>query len=230
MTTLRADHVALVTSRTLFPASVRPVGSGRLLKPVAANKKLGNGKGRIAKGAWKGFPLFALTLEERATCPSTCAQWANCFGNNMPFAHRFEHGAPLERALKAELDELAAAHPAGFAVRLHVLGDFYSVRYARFWFAQLVRLPMLHIYGYTHRKPDSPIGQVLRSMNSARCWVRFSDWGRASDVSGLTANVVQQWPTKGRGIACPEQRGKTESCLTCGLCWAVRKPILFLAH
>lgn len=229
---LKPTTAAAIEGRTIHPKRRRaPDSIARILQPVSSNAKLGKGRATITRGAWRGFPLFSLTLEERATCPRSCPQWLSCYGNNMRFATRVQHGAALQRALRWELRDLAYRYPNGFAVRLHILGDFYSVAYARFWRAQLHEIPQLHLYGYTHRDPRSTIGGILHEMNiSPRCWIRFSDYFDSGAVYGLTASVVQQWPTKPDGIPCPEQTGKTESCLTCGLCWAARKRILFLAH
>lgn len=177
---------------------------------------------KIAKGKWKGMPLYQLTLEERKTCPASCAQWANCYGNNMYLAHRADVTHPdFYDCLTGELAELHAKHIDGFVVRLHVLGDFLDKKYTAFWKHALVKYPRLRIFGYTHRWPEHSdgIGKVIQEMNSDRCWIRFSDRG-----GKMSANV------SGEGIPCPEQTGKTQSCLTCGLCWSTDRPIHFAPH
>ena len=66
---LRENHQALVHGITIHPKMIRPVTdyASRLLKPASANDKLGNGSNIIAKGHWRGFAMYSLTLEERAT-------------------------------------------------------------------------------------------------------------------------------------------------------------------
>jgi hypothetical protein len=113
-----------------------------VLKPGSNQWKLG---GEILKGDWRGFPVYALTLEERATCPKTCQHWRSCYGNRMHRAHRMPHGTELERRLEIEIAQHAEEHPNGFAVRLHVLGDFYSVEYVELWRKLLERHPVLEI-------------------------------------------------------------------------------------
>jgi hypothetical protein len=171
--------------------------------------------------------LYQLNLEERSTCPRSCQQWKNCYGNNMPFAKRIDARSPdFGRLLQGELRSLAERHPDGFVVRLHVLGDFFSKGYVALWKAALVRFPGLHIFGYTHRRPEDKdgIGQALAALNDPeRCWIRFSD--RGGDMS---ANLGAS-----RGaddIQCPQEIGKTKSCLTCGLCWQTTRAIGFLEH
>lgn len=44
----------------------------------ANNPKTGK---RITKGLWAGMPIYTLTLEERASCPSYCHMWRDCYGN-----------------------------------------------------------------------------------------------------------------------------------------------------
>ena len=85
---------AVQEKRTLFSKNVfNPLSNKtNILKSGAQNKKLG---GLITKGIWRGLPLYSLTLEERATCPTTCAHFSDCYGNNMRYAHRFQSGGNL---------------------------------------------------------------------------------------------------------------------------------------
>ena len=219
---LRENHQALRQAITIHPKMVQPVTRypSRLLKPASSNDKLGKGSNVISKGHWRGFSMYSLTLEERATCDRSCAQWSNCFGNNMRFAHRVGADDPdlLMLRLNDELEYLSKVHPSGFVVRLHVLGDFFSLDYVDFWADALRAYPALHLFGYTHR--TGSIGEAIaKHLQNDRAWIRFSD--RGGDMS---ANVG------GEGIVCPEQSGKTASCLTCGLCWTTTKAIAFIEH
>lgn len=227
MKELQPTHKAVLKGRTIFLSTVKaPTKVSRLLQPASMNKKLGNGKDIITKGKWKGMPLYQLTLEERKTCPKSCEQWKVCYGNNMPFANRINHESPaFIGELEQEVKALASKHSSGFVVRLHVLGDFYSVGYVRFWEKMLEEHPELRLFGYTHRDPSSTIGRAIRTMNRARCWIRWSDYG-----GPMSANTDKTDGTPAEGIPCPEQTGKTESCLTCGLCWSVKLPIRFMVH
>ena len=224
MKTLRSDHPAL-KGTTIFLKSVKnPTKVGRVLQPASTNTKMGKGKNVITRGRWLGMPLYLLTLQERKTCPKTCQQWTNCYGNNMPFANRINHqDASFTATLRSELDTLAAKHSSGFVVRLHVLGDFFSLTYVKFWQKMQERHPHLMIYGYTHRVPGTPIGDAIKAWNDDRTWIRFSDLG-----GPMSANVGAS--KLGDEIQCPEEVGKTDSCLTCGLCWQTTKPIGFLEH
>jgi len=126
---LKPGHPALTEARTIHPRTRKLPFEGQVIKAVANNGKLGKGSSVITKGKWRGMPMFSITLEERATCPSTCMRWAECFGNGMAFAHRFQHGPDLEAKIKAEVEYLAKIYPHGFVIRLHILGDFYSQAY-----------------------------------------------------------------------------------------------------
>jgi hypothetical protein len=217
-------------SRALFPKAVRDPGQGeRLLKSAKGSAKIG---GLILKGWWAGFPAYTLTLEERATCPSTCFHWSSCFGNNSPFARRFRHGPALEAQLEREVADLARQHPRGFAVRLHNLGDFYSVGYVDLWHRLLARHRALHVWGYTarHDVANDPIAARLAPL-SAQAWprfaVRFSD-GPMTERSTISISNPSECPPD--AIICPEQTGKTDSCSECGLCWTSVRRIAFLAH
>lgn len=216
--TLKGNHAAIVEERTLFPTRVMDVDH-RVLKSGINQRKLG---GRVVKGKWTGMPIYSLTLEERATCPKSCEHWFNCYGNHMYAAKRYRHGEELERELEIELAALAADHPQGFVVRLHILGDFYSVHYVCCWGRWLDRFPNLRVFGYTARDPNEPIGLALQNVRDVypdRWWVRWS--GRDNDT----------WLSTGEtGITCPVQTGKTDCCGTCALCWTAEMPIRFLVH
>ena len=221
---LRPDNPALAEARTAFPFRVIPIGEvKKVLYPASGNSKIGKGFTHIAKGRWRGVPIYTLTLEERATCPTDCDRWANCYGNNMRFARRISHteSDALCHTIDCELSELLRMY-AGVCVRLHVLGDFFSPEYVGFWRSMMIKHNGLRIFGFTHWKRESEIGMQLLAVNVAfpeRSWIRFSDQGGL-----MSANV------EGEGIPCPEQTGKTTSCLTCGLCWSTPLPISFKEH
>lgn len=225
---LAHNHPAVLEGRTLFPSRVfDPIE--RVLKSGEHSAKIG---ARVVKGPWKGYPIFTLTLEERASCPPTCSLWAGCYGNNTPFARRFRHGADLEWRLEREVAALELEHQAGFVVRLHSLGDFYSREYVALWRRLIERHPALHIFGYTaHVDVDNDdvafdLGMLVREL-WPRFAVRFSGgWAK----SCTTVVVEHERGAPADAIVCPAQTGKTQSCATCALCWGTRRRIAFLRH
>jgi hypothetical protein len=225
MKPLLQTQIATPLSRTRFRKSVKEP-TLTMLKSGKANKKLG---GSVRKGMWKGLPIFSLTLEERASCPPTCEQWTNCYGNNMPFAHRYAHTNPeFEGALRTNLEQLATVHKQGFVVRLHVLGDFYSSEYVRFWMAMMLAIPGLRVFGYTHHRHNTDIGKLISNLNVTfpdRWRVRFSD-----DLNVEFRSQVVASPQQATGVVCPEQLGKAASCGNCAYCWHSEKPVFFVEH
>jgi len=215
--------------QTRYRKGVKPA-SPSMLKRGKQNKKLGD---KVSVKMWKGMTMYSLTLEERATCQSDCEQWDNCYGDNMPFAHRFDHTDPnFIRLLGEQLQELSSKHSEGFVVRLHVLGDFYNEAYLVRWQFWLHQFKNLHLFGYTHHAYTSQLGTMISNINNIypdRFRIRFSD---DEDVS-FNATVIQakdknNWT--GQGVLCPEQAGKTASCTTCGYCWASNDPVIFIEH
>jgi hypothetical protein len=229
------DHPAVLEGRTIFPTTVcsprRDVGGPWALKSAANNGKIG---GEIRKSKWRGLPAYTLTLEERATCPTTCRHWRSCYGNKMHRTERMQAGPDLEWRLVREVALLDIEHPDGFAVRLHTLGDFYSVEYVELWGRLLERHPGLHIWGYTAHcdiKGD-PIAAALASLierHGDRFAIRFSNAPLPFPYpTTITIETERQKPAD--AILCPEQVGKTESCSTCALCWQTKRRIAFLQH
>ena len=81
---------AVNESRTIYTKSVK--FPDKLLKQGKNNGKLGD---KVTKGIFPhGLKMLSLTLEERKTCVRSCEHWGDCYGNNMPFAHRIDHRNP----------------------------------------------------------------------------------------------------------------------------------------
>ena len=210
---------------SIYQKSLRVPGSARTLKPGSNNAKLGF---KITSPKWKGKRLYSLTLEERTTCPVSCHHWDDCYGNNMPFAHRFTT-ENIDLILEREIEELMEKHKEGIVIRLHVLGDFYSVDYVRFWEEMLFKHSNLCLFGYTARMPGTYIGRAIQSLNrhfSERCVIRSS---RNIEYDSAWSYAAEE-SFEGPSFVCPEQTGKLPSCAACGLCWSVPKTVKFLSH
>lgn len=220
---------AIVAGRSIFHAKgVRPA-VGPVLVSGHSNVKIGRD---VRKGPLRGYWIYTLTLEERATCPRTCHHWATCYGNNMPYARRVSHtdrGA-LEAAIRADVERLLQVRGRrGILVRLHALGDFYSAPYVRFWAGLLREFPALAVYGYTAWGPTTDIGRAVAAAkreHGLRFAVRWSNGGDALDCAVPVRHVDEAV----NATVCPEQTGATTACATCGLCWGTRRNIAFLEH
>lgn len=227
--TMAEDHAAVTGARTIFPSTVRAWDDEVVLKTGHNSPKIGR---MVVKGEWTGFPIFCLTLEERGTCPTSCREWRSCYGNRMPFAHRFQAGPVLEERIEAELVELQAKHPQGFVIRLHVLGDFYSAAYVDRWADWLEAFPALHIFGYTAWPETSPIGRKLNAMRRGAAWRRFALRFSNGDPTDGPASMNMTGPVApAHATRCPAQSGQSLCCGTCTLCWsAPGKVIAFSRH
>ncbi len=232
--TLAEAHPAVVGKHSLFPQKVTDPDRYGVLKRHS-NRKLG---GDIEKGRWKGMPIYALSLEERATCPRTCARFRDCYGNHMHNAKRYRHGPKLIAALRRELRQKAGLHPQGFVVRLHVLGDFWSKTYVKHWHTWLKEIPQLNVFGYTAWPKGTPVGDAIEDVRT-EMWDRFSVRTSGAEDGPRTITIPNQVREQGRlglkndgdVIICPVQTNQTQSCSTCGLCWAARdKTVAFLRH
>ena len=205
-----------------------------ILKKGSSNAKLGF---KVTAKKWTGKRLYSLTLVERETCPTSCHHWNDCYGNNMPFAHRFST-AGIESRLEQEIESLLQKHKEGIVVRLHVLGDFFSEDYVKFWEDMLLTHSKLCIFGYTARKGDN-IAHAIWLMNnrySDRCVIRHSGNYEAEDQIESQGPFKENWSYaaeesfEGKSFDCPEQTGTMKDCASCGLCWTTKKTVRFLSH
>ena len=217
-------EAAISEGRTLFPMKTKSAAvlgkTENVLKIPGKGNKLGR---KITKGKWKGFKIFILTLEERATCPPSCFHWGTCYGNNMPFATRYLVDVWLLHRIWSQLTTLQRKNPLGFAIRLHILGDFFSVEYVEFWRKALNAFPALRIWGYTGRiDKDDPVHVAISSLrrDESRFRIRWSG-DVSSPKSALSYDNVEvrRMVEEKNAFLCPEQQGKTESCATCCGCW-----------
>jgi hypothetical protein len=211
---------------TIYQKSIKLPHEFDTLKKGSSNKKLGF---KITAKKWKGKRLYSLTLVERETCPTSCHHWNDCYGNNMPFAHRFSTEG-LTDQLHFEIDYLMRKHKQGIVIRLHVLGDFYSLDYVNFWQKMMLEYPELCIFGYTGRELDSPIGGAIHLLN-----LRFSDrfvvrYSRNNDSQELGKWFAAEESFEGKSFDCPEQTKKVANCASCGLCWMAPKTVRFTTH
>ena len=225
------NRPAIAAGRSIFHAKgVKPVAAMRnVLVSGHSNVKIGRD---VRKGPLRGYWIYTLSLEERATCPRSCHHWATCYGNGMPYAKRVDHRdrKALEAAIEADIRRLLAVRGRrGILVRLHALGDFFDPAYVEFWQSMLALHDRMAVYGYTAWSPDSPIGAQIahaKSLYGDRFAIRWSNGGRDEDCTVPVRSVDEAV----NAIVCPEQTGATAACATCGLCWGTRRNIAFLEH
>lgn len=210
-----------------------PASSGLfVLKDGGTNAKLGS---LMTKSRWKGMRIYGLTLTERTTCWAGCQNLSRCYGDNMPFARRYQHGDELVAALLKDLSTLQSNKRTskGFIVRLHVLGDFYSEEYVRFWATALQTYPSLRIFGYTHHRHASPIGAEISRLvaeNKELVSILRSDADEVDDPLPKAMTILRDEPAVAGTVICPEQSGRSPSCAECGLCMGGRVSISFIDH
>ena len=229
---------------TIYPKTIYTINSwddyrtyGHNLLKQSNNSKLGK---VVSKGAFKGKPLYSLSLVERLMgCPKSCHHWESCYGNNMPFAHRFktDSGLVFTEILREELLKLSIKHKQGIHIRLHVLGDFFSKEYINFWKLILILYPKISIYGYTAHKPKSMLGKQINNVISKIGFDRFAVRFSNANVK-LSANSTKYKPrliasknVSLKSIPCLEQENKVLNCVSCALCWNKKvENILFYTH
>ena len=247
-------QIAINNNVSVYHNRVKSVsdGMGKTEKVIKKSTNIKLGK-KVTRGKLKGFPIYTVTLQERATCPVSCKHYSTCYGNNMMFAIRYNADDELIAMMESELHDLQAKYPNGFLVRLHVLGDFYSVSYVAQWAKWFGMFPALHVYGYTANQFDAVndtergIVQAVASLRNA-CGIRFavrSSGSYSDQFAALSADEKQarDMLVNRQAFQCPTQISKATGklakkdeetlvpdCGACGLCWQSQKPVVFLTH
>ena len=152
----------------------------------------------------------------------------------MPFAHRMS-AKDEELLMKRIYNDLLNNTNKLLLIRLHILGDFFSVKYVKFWRKMLNTFNNIALYGYTANniKSSIPLSQaiakeIIKLNNNQHCHIRFSNDLNVS-FSANSYDIVK--PVKGVSIVCPVQENKTANCGTCGLCWNQKEQqIIFKTH
>ena len=174
-------------------------------------------------------------------CNKDCFHWETCYGDNMPFAHRFKTNNTIifTNILTDEINFLRKKHKNGIVIRLHVLGDFIDKYYARYWAGVLACYENVSIYGYTAHNEKSDIGKILLEITKKFGFDRFAvRWSNNVNSKLNTANSTDFKPriigaknVKLNSITCLEQVNKVKNCASCGLCWNSKiKEINFITH
>ena len=202
-------------------------------KIIKDSKNIKLGK-KVIKGMYNSYKLKTVTLIERETCPPDCVHWNDCYGNNMPFAHRISH-KDQNLLQKRIYNELLNSTNQLLLIRLHVLGDFFNVKYVKFWSIMLNTFKNIALYGYTANNINSKIElsrdiakEIIKLNYSKHSHIRFSN-DLNNPFSANSYDIVK--PVKGESILCPVQENKTANCGTCGLCWNQKtQSIIFKTH
>ena len=202
-------------------------------KIIKDSKNIKLGK-KVIKGMYNNYKLKTVTLIERKTCPADCVHWDDCYGNNMPFAHRIDH-KDQNLLQKRIYNELLNSTNQLLLIRLHVLGDFFNVKYVKFWSIMLNTFKNIAIYGYTANNINSKIElsrdiakEIIKLNYSKHSHIRFSN-DLTNSFSANSYDIVK--PIKGESILCPVQENKPANCGTCGLCWNQKEQqIIFKTH
>ena len=152
----------------------------------------------------------------------------------MPFAHRIS-AKNIQLLEQRIYNDLLNSSNQLLLIRLHILGDFFSVKYVKFWRKMLNTFDNIALYGYTANNIKSIYSdsraiakEIIKLNKNDNCHIRFSNDLNAA-FSANSYDIVK--PVKGVSILCPVQENKTANCGTCGLCWNQKEQqIIFKTH
>lgn len=233
---IRTKPMSKNSKRTVYPSKVLWVELNQTRKILSDGKNHRKIGGAVLVGHLKGAKIMALSLEERATCPTTCGFWTTCYGNNMPHTNRWKVDKNFYHQLHSEIHDLCQKHEK-VLIRLHVLGDFPDIKYLDFWHEMIDQYENLHIFGFTAWEEGTEIGDEiigLRKMKPDRWAVRTS--GHVGEWGSFTIDFPTEKTMIGGGVVCPEQLdanndgSKEKHCGNCAVCWQTSHPIVFVEH
>lgn len=176
------------------------------------------------------------TWVTQGSCPSSCPFMGNgCYTETgkpnlvrrrLNHAHSIGKYSPekLARFEAYAIDKLTGKRP----LRLHILGDSRTRKSTRILATAAKKYKSKHnqpVWTFTHAhnvpRTDWGIVSVLRSCENLEQVIKAHADGFASAMVRNTPHESHKAYDLGngfKGVPCPQQTGKSESCVTCGLC------------
>lgn len=211
--------------------------------------------GRAALGSGYVDDFVANRDKMTGTCPGATPECLEICYAARPVA---ENGAVKEMwRINTMYDDVPEIPEDATTLRLHVSGDFDTIRYIEGWIARLSARPDVTCWVYTKswRVPELlPALEVLRalpnvqmfaSMDKSSPWTPPSSWRRAwidGDIRGGTPQMVRahmEDPVTHnlttfdgtKSYVCPEETKRAENCEACRYCFDGRQgDVTFLEH
>lgn len=177
----------------------------------------------ISDGNSKLGVLPSFSLPPLATCPGAtefCKRF--CYGKSGRYAwRRTKITLSLNLAMSKQANfveeiEKEITKSKATVFRIHVVGDFYDVRYVKKWIEIADDLPGVAFYGYTRSWRVESIARklmLLKALPNVRLMASV-DFTHVDRPSGWSTVSVE-----GAGEPCPHDLKLVEHCLDCRRCW-----------
>jgi len=193
----------------------------------------------LGEGNKKIGDVFSFSLPSRITCPGK-SDWCHDHCNMLRLEKlRPNIRASYERNFKLTQNQehfcriVTGVLPRILpCVRLHVSGDFYSKKYIQSWIEICNAFPQTKFWAYTRSwivPKLLPALEELRALPNVQLFASTDPSMREPPSDWRIAYVSSDPHAK--GILCPEQHGKVNSCLDCGICFSGKKGnVIFKVH
>ncbi|MBA7647791.1 hypothetical protein ES703_55570 [subsurface metagenome] len=183
----------------------------------------------VQVSAWnsKMGPVPSFSLPVLRTCPGKtefCSRL--CYGLRGRFTHqrmREIYQNNLQASKQADFVErvvLKISRTGAGVFRLHVVGDFYSVKYVEKWIEIANRLPDVNFFGSTRSWRVPRVRDAIeRFRDLQNVYLRASIDPSHLDRPPSSWGV---WSIEGEGEPCLHDYGWVKSCIACKKCWQTK--------
>ncbi len=185
--------------------------------------RFGSGNVKIGDGVF----TYSRLAGGAETCPGA-SEWceAKCYAKRI-------HG-PTEEvyAINSATDDVPPIPDECHTLRLHVSGDFDSVRYVMNWHKRLTERRDVSAWGYTRswNKPYLlPALEELRALSNLQLFAS-TDKTMPAPPHGWRVAWIAGDP-RSQGLVCPEETGGKQDCVECKYCFVGQvSDVIFLEH
>ena len=183
--------------------------------------------------------VFNFSLPSKTSCPGAsvwCLKhcYAHRYEKRRPTCKAaYEHNLALTQDIEKFTETMIGIVPRILpCFRIHISGDFYSKPYIEAWKHICESFPQTQFWAYTRSWNVPELVEPLVRLRDLRNVQLFASTDPTMPLppKGWRIAFLNN-DARAKGLACPQQEGALESCLSCGYCFRKKRGhVVFKIH